>query len=202
MKIPVALCPWWSCKYRNQEKPERMVACKLKSFYILGNYHEGNLEKTEFFQLILDFTFKIAPNQKTLLRCKGRPRSAMKWNHIRGVIFQMAAHSWAWAAWPTHCHCQQQQEMLNHTLDDVEQIWPWGHRSDKGWAAGKRGQNLTEGKEEKETARRSTAAKHLLNEEAMLCYSKRIKGLSCPNSAPTTMGSLINVMHFCQVNGA
>lgn len=54
----------------------------------------------------------------------------------------------------------------------------------------------------REMATRPTAAEYLLNEEAMLCYSKRIRGLSCPNSAPTIMGSLINVMHFCQVNGA
>lgn len=120
------LYPRWSYKYRNQEEPERMVACKLKSFYIPGNYHGGNLEKTNFFQPILEFTLKIAPNQKTLLRCKGRPRSAMKWNHIWDVMFQMAAHSWARAAWPTHWHFQQQQEMSNHTLNTVKQIWPWG----------------------------------------------------------------------------
>lgn len=50
-------------------------------------------------------------------------------------------------------------------------------------------------------ARRSTAAEYFLDEETMLRYSKRIRGLSCPNLAPPTVGSLINVMYFCQVNG-
>lgn len=33
------------------------------------------------FQSLLEFTLRTAPNQKTFLRCKGRPQSAMKQDH-------------------------------------------------------------------------------------------------------------------------
>lgn len=82
---------------------------------------------------------------------------------------------------------QQQQEMLSQTLNAAEQNWPLG---DTG--QGRRTKISQKERKRKEMARRSTAAEYLLNEEAMLCYSKRIRGLSCSNSAPTTMGSLIN----------
>lgn len=76
-----------------------------------------------------------------------------------------------------------------------------GHRSGRAGLEGKEDEVSQKERKRKEMARRSTAAEYLLNEEPMLCCSKRIRGVSCPNSAPNTMGSLINVMHFCQENG-
>lgn len=119
------LYPRWSYKYGNQEEPERMVVCKLKNFYIPGVCHVGNLEKTGFFHPFLSLLFKLQLIRKHFERQRettvSKERESHLWFHVPNGTTQLST-----CRMTNSLPQQQQQEMLSHNLNAVEQSWPLG----------------------------------------------------------------------------